>query len=564
MAALIPLSQWWQRPADSRVAISVKHEINAAAFEQRVASWVALLEQHAGQRWAVFHHDAAECLAIMCALWQLSKTACLTGDNLPDTVTGLTSEVDGFIGQFDFDPVLQLAESAHSQQKINWQVIAADHPAIEVYTSGSTGLPKAITMTMRQLEGELAALDELMPESPAEIVAATVSHQHLYGLTFRLLRPFSYQQAFTTRLSQYPEDLIALVEHYSSFSLVSSPSHLGRMHPFQDWHLIEHKCIEVYCSTAPLNLDDSLNVANLLQAPVKEIYGSTETGALAWRFQHSAEQAVLWQALTHVELSPAEDSSLNVFFTEDKRQINLADQVTFYDDGRFELQGRIDQIVKVEGKRVSLNEMNTVLQACEWVEQAQTITLERHRCEMVAVIILSDAGNELLRKSGRKQLIALLKKHLSPHFERIVIPRRWRFVSEFPVNSQGKLPRQNLLKLFEKEQVKWPEIIEVEKDDASVTLSCRLPRQLIYFDGHFEQQAILPGIVQVHWAERYGRQFFNVSGKFSHIEALKFQLLLLPDQIFSISLRYDAEKQKLLFSYFSETGTHSSGRICYA
>lgn len=564
MAVLTPLSQWWQRPADSRVAISGKHEINAAAFEQRVASWVTLLEQHAGQRWAVFHHDAAECLTIMCALWQLSKTACLAGDNLPDTVIRLTAAVDGFIGQFDFDPVLQLAESANSQRKINWQVIAADHPAIEVYTSGSTGQPKAITKTMRQLEEELAALDELMPLSPAEIVATTVSHQHLYGLTFRLLRPFSYQQAFTTHLSQYPEDLIALVEHYSSFSLVSSPSHLGRMHPFQDWHLIEHKCIEVYCSTAPLKLDDSLNVANLLQAPVKEIYGSTETGAVAWRCQQTVEQITHWQALAHIELSQAADTSLDVIFTDDGRQVNIADQVTFYPDGRFDVQGRIDEIVKVEGKRVSLNEMNSVLQASELVEQSQTLTIERHRSEMVAVIILSDAGKELLRQSGRKQLIALLKKHLSPHFERIVIPRRWRFVSEFPVNTQGKLPRQNLLKLFEKEQVKWPEVIEIKKDDASVTLSCRLPRQLIYFDGHFEQQAILPGIVQLHWAERYGRQFFNVSGKFSHIEALKFQLLLLPDQIVSISLRYDAEKQKLLFSYFSETGTHSSGRICYA
>ena len=499
---MIPLSQWWQRPADSRVALSGKHEINAAAFEQRVASWVDMLEQHSGQRWAVFHQDAAECLAIICALWQLSRTACLTGDNLPDTITRLTAGVNGFIGQFEIDQALQLDENSYSQQKIDWQIIAADHPAIMVFTSGSTGQPKAISKTMQQLEAELTALDELMPKSPAEIVATTVSHQHLYGLTFRLLRPFSYQQAFTAQLSQYPEDLIALVEHYSSFSLVSSPSHLGRMNSQQDWHLIEQKCHEVYCSTAPLSLKDSLNVANLLQAPVKEIYGSSETGALAWRCQHSAEQAALWQPLAHVELSPAEDNSLTIFFTEDKRQINLADQVTFYDDGRFDLQGRIDQIVKVEGKRVSLNEMNSILQACEWIEQAQTLTLERHRCEMVAVIILSAAGNELLQQSGRKRLIGLLKKQLSDHFEAIIIPRRWRFVTAFPVNSQGKLPRQNLAALFEKQQVKWPEVINVEKDDDQVTLTCRLPGQLIYFDGHFDQQAILPGIVQVHCPQR--------------------------------------------------------------
>ena len=69
--------------------------------------------------------------------------------------------------------------------------------------------------------------------------------------------------------------------------------------------------------------------------------------------------------------------------------------------------------------------------------------------------------------------------------------------------------------------------------------------------------------MQVHWAEFYGRQFFNLSGKFSQIEALKFQLLLLPDQCVSISLRYDGTKQKLFFNYHSEAGTHSSGKICY-
>ncbi len=208
--------------------------------------------------------------------------------------------------------------------------------------------------------------------------------------------------------------------------------------------------------------------------------------------------------------------------------------------------------------------MNTVLQASEWVDQVQALTLEGHRCEMVVAIILSDAGNDALQQLGRKQLIATLKKQLSQHFEAIVIPRRWRFVSAFPVNSQGKLPRQNLLKLFEKEQIKWPEIINVEKDDVAVTLTCRLSRKLIYFDGHFDQQPILPGVVQIHWAEFYGRQFFKVEGKFSQIEALKFQLLLLPEQLVFIHLRYDADKQKLLFSYLSETGTHSSGRICYA
>jgi len=132
-----------------------------------------------------------------------------------------------------------------------------------------------------------------------------------------------------------------------------------------------------------------------------------------------------------------------------------------------------------------------------------------------------------------------------------------------PINSQGKLPKHHLVELFAKPAVKWPEILSVKNQEDEIILNCCLPEQLIYFDGHFAQQPILPGVVQVHWAEFYGRKYFQVQGKFKQLEALKFQLLLLPAQRVSISLRYDTEKQKLFFSYQSEAGTHSSGRICY-
>jgi 3-hydroxymyristoyl/3-hydroxydecanoyl-(acyl carrier protein) dehydratase len=248
---------------------------------------------------------------------------------------------------------------------------------------------------------------------------------------------------------------------------------------------------------------------------------------------------------------------------ENEKKINLADKVIFNEKSQFSLHERVDHIGKIEGKRVSFTEMEQVLQSSSLVKQAKALMLTRQRVETAGVLVLSEQGEVMLNQAGRKSLITELKKLLSRHFETVVIPKRWRFVKRLPYNSQGKLPHHNLVELFANKAKKWPEIIHRKTDEYTLVLTCQLPADLIYFDGHFEQQGILPGIVQVHWAEFYAREYLSVQGRFKCIEALKFQQLLMPEQTVSINLQFDPNKQKLFFSYDSERGAHSSGRICY-
>ena len=124
---------------------------------------------------------------------------------------------------------------------------------------------------------------------------------------------------------------------------------------------------------------------------------------------------------------------------------------------------------------------------------------------------------------------------------------------------------------------KWPADIQIirPQDDIkntttlnreflSLTLVCRIPTELIYFDGHFDQSPILPGIVQVHWAEAFGRHYFPISGKFTQLEQVKFQQVIKPETEITLQLNYETGKNKLSFSYSSHQGGHSSGRICFS
>nr|WP_320165545.1 AMP-binding protein [uncultured Methylophaga sp.] len=555
------LFSWWQGNDDVVIAIDGDRKRDRAELKRRVNAWIASIKEHEGQCWAVYHSDAFECLAIMLALWQLERTVCLSADNLPATVARLQHHVDGFVGEFEQNTFPQ--PSDEEQEVWQWQKASTDLIALQVFTSGSQGQPKRIDKFLQALDREIAALDCLSCED-VEVVLATVTHQHMYGVIFRLLRPFCYQQAFSAKLHEYPEELIRSASLYERFCLISSPAHLARMNAEQDWNLVKNNCVEVYSSAAPLTRTESMNVSAYLDVRVKEIYGSTETGAIAWRCQQDTEHDALWHKLSHVQLKAVETGGLEVRFVQGGNSYVLADHIEFDPQGDFALLGRHDPIVKVEGKRLSLTELTNAVTEHPWIDEARAILLSRKRTETAVVAVLSESGQQQLITQGRKALIKSMKHSLADQFEPVLLPRRWRFIEAMPVNTQGKLTMNALTALFDKPDTVWP-IIEAETvSEQAADFSCRIPEELLYFDGHFQQQAILPGVVQLHWAAKLGQKYLNISGHFHRLEAIKFQQLILPGSVVSLSLSYDHSKQKLSFSFSSEKGVHSSGKVCYA
>ncbi|NQD35549.1 hypothetical protein HPT27_00850 [Permianibacter sp. IMCC34836] len=111
---------------------------------------------------------------------------------------------------------------------------------------------------------------------------------------------------------------------------------------------------------------------------------------------------------------------------------------------------------------------------------------------------------------------------------------------------------------------KLPSLIQTEQTAAGLVLTLNVPASLVYFPGHFPMHAILPGVVQIDWATHFGRRHFGFTGRFQKMEALKFQAIIEPQQQIQLTLDYRAATGKLLFSYDSERGRHSSGRIVFA
>lgn len=106
-----------------------------------------------------------------------------------------------------------------------------------------------------------------------------------------------------------------------------------------------------------------------------------------------------------------------------------------------------------------------------------------------------------------------------------------------------------------------PEVTDLRVEGHQVLLAARMPEELLYFRGHFPDTAILPGVVQIHWAMLWGRQYLNIDGRFAGMTQVKFHLPVRPGDRLQVSLNWHAGDSLLFFQYSLCGRTVSSGRI---
>lgn len=108
-----------------------------------------------------------------------------------------------------------------------------------------------------------------------------------------------------------------------------------------------------------------------------------------------------------------------------------------------------------------------------------------------------------------------------------------------------------------------PPILHADIGLDTVEFRLLVTAELEYFNGHFPEHAVLPGVTQLDWAVRLGCQYFGYSEAVANLEVLKFQQLILPGQEVSLSISNNAAKGKLTFAYRDGESRYASGRITF-
>ena len=515
---------------------------------REVSGWKAAFAARPETRFLLHEEDSWTFACALLGAWAAGKHSAVPGDALPATLDALA--------------LPRVREPLHAPAAMPGRldlVRAIPGGALTVYTSGSTGKPAAFAKSFAQLSSEIESLENTFGAGlgPAAILS-TVSHQHIYGLLFKILWPLCSGRVIYLPGLFYPEEILAAVRKTNTAALISSPAHLKRLPEALDWASVQDRWRAVFSSGGPLPFEGARKTRALFGRAPFEVYGSSETGGIAWR-ERAAESSP-WRSFPKVTVElEAASGALRVRSPHlpNEGWFTTADKAKMTPDG-FELFGRLDRIVKVEEKRVSLDAVEAALLGSGLAAEARVLALAGDG-RLGAVVVPSADGQSLERKILQERLRASLAKSV----QSVAIPKRWRFASALPLNASGKVTEDSLRLLFDA-RPRLPEVTAVSKDaPGHAVLSLRLPKDLFYFDGHFPGAPILPGVVQIDWAVHYAKEQLGLEGSFLKIEALKFHQVLAAGDAAELVLAYDAEKGRLKFEYRSARGRHSSGSLSF-
>lgn len=315
---------------------------------------------------------------------------------------------------------------------------------VNFYTSGFTGFPKLIEKTLKQFEAEaLKIIGEFGDSLKDSIFVYSVPHYHSYGFVFDFLVPYILELKLADNRINYLETLNNF-EEYKNITFITNPAFLKRI----DKSSLKIKSKwTVFSSTGALDKEVNDLCIETFNTDAIEIYGSTEGGGMAYRKRSEKD---LWTRLKIVKLKVNENGSLfcSSGYTGEGFWVHVGDVVDMKNEDEFELLGREDSIVKIEGKRISVQQIDRQILEDKNFKDSYTIYCKSENREYVAsFIVLSDAD------ANEEDMRKYLKDYLKGYFDKIVIPKKIYFTEIIPRNEMGKIDRKQLDAIMEKFEV---------------------------------------------------------------------------------------------------------------
>ena len=319
--------------------------------------------------------------------------------------------------------------------------IGPDAPLLKLYTGGSTGKPTIWTKTVANIMGEALFQVNTHGISQDDVVVATVPPYHIYGLLFSVAAPMLAGARVADQTCGFPHEIINLVADTAATILVSVPAHFRALkgHDFGD-----HGLRLAFSSAGVLDEMDEKDFRQRNHVPVMEVYGSTETGGIAFRCRGRDETAFSPFNVIETRIAQETIKIRSPFVSPEILRDDLGfylvpDRVKPCSGNNFAILGRSDNVVKIAGIRVDLDQVLAVLKTIDGVRDALVLTkpVPRGRAFDICALVEGDCTQTDIRQ------------FLAGRLEAVAHPRRIKVVDRMPMTRSGKYDRAAVAALFE-------------------------------------------------------------------------------------------------------------------
>lgn len=348
---------------------------------------------------------------------------------IADTTSALPSGIKVICPQAATSPPNQPATALSPESEL-----------LRIFTGGTTAMPQVWSKTAANIFREALFLAEWLGITENDCIVATISPYHIYGLLFSVALPLVSSATVLDGTPSFPGEIINAVQEQSGTLLVSVPAHYRALRGKKTSAGTLRLAVS---SAGMLEKADNDDFARQNRIGLVEIYGATETGGIASRNRFLGEEqftvfpAVEWKisgrrlSVRSPYISPdASCDELGFFLT--------GDLVEPFGEKSFSLQGRVDNITKVGGKRVNLEGIRTIIQQQPGVKDSVALALPEAggREHRIVALVQGNCAPDKIRTA------------LAAALEPYALPRLIKVVGQIPVKKNGKYDREAILRLL--------------------------------------------------------------------------------------------------------------------
>lgn len=350
-----------------------------------------------------------------------------------------------------------IAAHAHEALQAGEDRAVPDHarpeaPALLVFTSGTTGGPKAAVHTQAQLLANMRIAAGVQGMTPQDTVLTVLPLFHVGGLCIQTLPALHAGARVLLHPRFHPGETLAGIATDRPTLTLQVPATMKALIDHPQWAATDLSCLRAVWAGSSLLPAPLVEAFHARGVPLCNVYGTTETGpfSIALPPKHARDHvgSCGWPA-PEVEARKGEAfGDANELLLRGPNVVrrywpelpacnnegwfatgDLAQQDA---DGSWRIVGRAKDLIISGGENIHPAEIEQALAQHPQVLECAAFALPDARWgEVVAVAVVA-------RGAIGEQV---LQEHLQQRLARFKLPRRWFFVAELPKTALGKVQR---------------------------------------------------------------------------------------------------------------------------